>query len=35
VGLDEGDVVRMTFDLVASAVMLDIVDEEALEDEAV
>jgi hypothetical protein len=32
VGLEEGDVVRMTFDLVASAVTLDIVDEEALEE---
>lgn len=32
VGLDEGDVVRMTFDLTASTVTLDIVDEEALEE---
>lgn len=32
VGLDEGDVVRMTFDLVASTVALDVVDEEALDE---
>lgn len=32
VGLDEGDVVRMTFDLVASTVTLEVVDEEALEE---
>ncbi len=31
-GLDEGDVVRMTFDLLTSTVTLDIVDEEALEE---
>jgi hypothetical protein len=30
--LDEGDVIRMTFDLVTTKVMLAVVDEEALEE---
>lgn len=32
VSLDEGDVVRMTFDLVTATVALEVVDEEALEE---
>lgn len=32
VGLDEGDVIRMTFDLATTKVMLEVVDEEALDE---
>jgi len=32
IGLDKGGVVRMTFDLMASTVTLDVADEEALEE---